>query len=166
MSEEDPNELEELFERRIAKYSDALAPLFFYDEIIPNDITQYFAALLRTSGMEDAGWDPHSESRALLEDLNTVIREGGGGDLFSDFEKTQWRFGLLLYSHIIEMSAPLEVLRNLCSIKLKEGTRPNPFFKHLNSKEKKRARRNGIATWKKIEVLKEYSKYSKSTQNA
>lgn len=55
------------------RYIKALTPLFFPKDPISHDIVRYFASLLRIVGMEDAGWDPHLESRALLEDLNSLL---------------------------------------------------------------------------------------------
>lgn len=100
------------------RYISTLAPLFFPDDAVSNDIVNYFASLLRIVGMEDGGWDPHLESRALLEDLNSIFQLKLPVESFPDPGSTTWRIGLLFYSHIVEMDAPYEVLANLLRFRL------------------------------------------------
>jgi hypothetical protein len=102
--------------------------------------------------MEDKGWDPYSESRAILEDLNALMQLPLPPERFSD-DLIIWRLGLVLYNHIIEMSAPYEVLANLLRFRLEEGYSPNPFFKYLDADQKKRAARFGLGPRNKIAVL-------------
>ena len=56
------------------RYATALAPLFLPEDPVSHDIVRYFASLLRIVGMKDGGWDPHLESRAVLEDLNSLLQ--------------------------------------------------------------------------------------------
>jgi hypothetical protein len=60
---------------------------------------------------------------------------------------------LLFYGHIIEMSAPYEVLANLLRFRLKKGYSPNPFHDFLTREDRKR----GIHTRKKIDIIKKLS---------
>jgi hypothetical protein len=55
-------------------YVDVATPLFFPKDPIGHDIIRYFASLLRVVGMEGKGWDPYAESRAILEDLNSLMQ--------------------------------------------------------------------------------------------
>jgi len=65
---------------------------------------------------------------------------------------------LLLYSHIVEMDAPYEVLTNLLRFQLGRGYSPNPFFTLLTENEQKNYARRGISTGRKIEIIKKLSK--------
>lgn len=55
-------------------YIDLLEPLFLPEDPVSNDIIKYFASLLRVLGIEDKGWDPYTESRATLNDLNGFFK--------------------------------------------------------------------------------------------
>lgn len=68
-----------------------------------------------------------------------------------------WRLGLLLYSHIVEMDAPYEVITNLLRFRLGKGYSPNPYFDLLTEKEKKNFAKNGIRTGRKMELIKALS---------
>ncbi len=137
-----------------ARYIGTLAPLFFPDDPISNDIINYFSSLLRIVGMEDGGWDPHLESRALLEDLNSIFMLELPAESFPDPGLTTWRLGLLFYSHIVEMDAPYEVLANLLRFRLGKGYSPNPFFIFLTEKEQKKKGSKRLSPSRKIEILK------------
>jgi len=137
------------------RYVKTLTPLFLPEDPISNDIVRYFASLLRIVGMEDSGWDPHLESRALLEDLNSLLQIDLPQDRFPDSDLTTWRLGLLFYSHIVEMDAPYEVLTNLLRFRLGKGYSPNPYYTFLSDKEKRRYRKTRISPWRKIEILRE-----------
>lgn len=131
-----------------------LTPLFLPEEPISHDIIRYFASLLRIVGMEDAGWDPHLESRALLDDLNSLLQIEFPKDRFPDKDLTTWRLGLLFYSHIVEMDALYEVLTNLLRFRLGKGYSPNPYYMFLSDKEKKRYKNSRISSKLKIEILR------------
>jgi hypothetical protein len=145
---------EELWER----YIRAMQPLFFPEKPTEPDIMQLFSALLRTGGMEDAGWDPYGESKLLLDDLLALMKVTLPDTKFSEPEKTAWRLALLFYNHIIEMSAPYEVLLNLLRYRLNKGFALNPFYDFLNSDERKRATKLGLYPKQKIKVIKLLSK--------
>ncbi len=117
------------------KYIDILKPLFLPDDPVSNNIVNYFASLLRIVGMEDKGWDPYLESRAVLEDLNGVLQADLPEDKFPDRDLTVWRMGLLMYGHIVEMDAPYEVLTNLLRFRLEKGYSPNPFYMLLSKNQ-------------------------------
>jgi len=139
------------------KYIDLLEPIFLPDDPVSNDIVNYFASLLRIVGMEDKGWDPYLESRAILEDLNSIMQIDLPEGKFPDKDSTIWRMGLLMYSHIVEMDAPYEVLTNLLRFRLGMGYSPNPFFIFLTEKQQKQFRRTGISPKQKIAIIKELS---------
>jgi len=107
--------------------------------------------------MEDRGWDPYAESRAVLDDINGLFEVNLPEAIFPQPDRTTWRLGLLLYSHIVEMDAPYEVMTNLLRFQLGKGYSPNPFFAFLSNAEKKSFRKRGISTGRKIEIIKELS---------
>jgi hypothetical protein len=76
--------------------------------------------------MEDKGWDPYAEYHAVLEDLNQLMQVTLPAKKFQDHECTNWRLGLLFYSHIVEMSAPYEALTNLLRFCLGKGDHLTP----------------------------------------
>ncbi len=139
------------------RYIDLLKPLFLPDDPISNDIVKYFASLLRIVGMEDKGWDPYLESRSILEDLNTILQSDYLEKIFQNKDFTTWRMGLLMYSHIVEMDAPYEVITNLLRFRLGKGYSPNPYYSFLNSKERKNFKRSGIYPHQKIKIIKKLS---------
>ncbi|WP_334150169.1 hypothetical protein [Hyphomicrobium sp.] len=139
------------------RYVERLKPIFLPPDPISNDIIRYFASLLRVLGMEDRGWDPYAESRAVLNDINGFFNVELPPAHFKEPDKTPWRLGLLLYSHIVEMDAPYEVLTNLLRFQLGKGYSPNPFFALLSSKEQKNYAKRGITTGRKIALIKELS---------
>jgi hypothetical protein len=134
------------------RYIKTLTPLFLPVSPVSHDVVRYFASLLRIVGMEDSGWDPHLESRALLEDLNSLLQIELPQDRFPDSDLTTWRLGLLFYSHIVEMDALYEVLTNLLRFQLDKGYSPNPYYMFLSDKERKRTSR--IVPKRKIEIIR------------
>jgi len=136
------------------RYIDGLKPLFLPDDPVSNDIVRYFASLLRIVGMEDHGWDPYLESRAGLEDLNSILKMDLPDECFSNKQLTQWRMGLLLYSHIVEMDAPYEVITNLLRFRMGKGYSPNPFYMFLKTKEKNNTRRAPLSPLRKIKIIR------------
>jgi hypothetical protein len=139
------------------KYIDALQPIFFPEDPVSNNIVNYFASLLRIVGLEDKGWDPYLESRAILEDLNAILQTELSDSIFPDKDSTIWRIGLLMYSHIVEMDAPYEVITNLLRFRLGKGYSPNPYYMFLDREQKKRFKRSGIYPKQKIEIIKRLS---------
>lgn len=140
------------------RYYQALKPLFLPDDPVSNDIVRYFASLLRIVGMEDKGWDPYIESRGTLEDLNAILQSEHAESIFEDKELTMWRMGLLMYSHIVEMDAPYEVITNLLRFQLGKGYSPNPYYMFFNNEEKKQFKRSGIYPKSKLKIIKQLSK--------
>lgn len=145
------------YEATRERYVEILRPLFMPADPISNDILNYFASLLRILGMEDSGWDPYLESRTTLEDLNSLFKIKLPEGCFPDPNATLWRIGLLLYSHVVEMDAPYEVLTNLLRFRLGKGYNPNAFFEFLTGTEKKSFKRRSISTPRKIKIVKELS---------
>lgn len=144
------------------EYIELFKPLFLPADPVSNDIIRYFASLLRALGMEDHGWDPYAESRSMLEDINGFFFVKLPKKHFKEPERTHWRLGLILYSHILEMDAPYEVITNLLRFKLGKGYSPNPFFQFLTEREKKGFQKKGISTIRKIEIIKRLSDESSS----
>jgi hypothetical protein len=135
------------------RFMEILQPLFVPEIPFKDDIVRYFASLLRVSGMEDKGWDPYAESRNILNDLNRLMKLELPEERFPD-DLTPWRLGLLLYSHIVEMDAPYEVITNLLRFRIGKGYSPNPYFDFLTPKEQKNFAKNGINTARKIQIIK------------
>ena len=147
----------EVFDKHRDRYVETLKPLFLPNDPCSNDIVRYFSALLRVLGCEDKGWDPYAESRAVLNDINSLFKLKLPQKLFPDETKTTWRLGLILYSHIVEMDAPYEVITNLLRFQSGDGYSPNPYFKFLSASEQKRYKKSGISTRRKIGIIKELS---------
>jgi hypothetical protein len=72
-------------------------------------------------GLEDAGWDPFVETSRLTSDLTRLI----GSPLLGH---TRARLGLLLYSHLTEVSAVYDVLANLTRVVRGERYVIDPFL--------------------------------------
>ena len=151
------NETRTPYDIKRDEYIELLKPLFLPADPVSNDIIRYFASLLRVLGMEDKGWDPYAESRAMLNDINGFFSVALPTEHFNEPERTHWRLGLVLYSHVAEMDAPYEVITNLLRFKLGKGYSPNPFFQLLTEREKKAFQRRGISTIRKIEIIKKLS---------
>ena len=147
----------ESFEQKRDNYIQRLEPIFLPADPVSKDIVRYFASLLRVLGMEDRGSDPMLKSRGMLNDINGFFKIQLPPARFKEPGKTIWRLGLLLYSHIVEMDAPYEVLTNLLRFQLGKGYSPNPFFSLLDSNEQKNYKKRGISTGRKIELIKQLS---------
>lgn len=145
---------EEINEAHRARYIALMAPLFIPADPVGLDIVQFFASLLRIIGLEDKGWDPYVESRAVLSDLYALMQIELPEDKFPDRKFTPWRLGLLFYSHIVEMDAPYEVLTNLLRFRLHKGYSPNPFYDFLTRRQRKNFRRSGLSPKQKIDIIK------------
>ena len=152
----------EVYEDVRHRYVSMLTPLFFPDNPTKPDVIQLFASLLRIVGMEDRGWDPYSESLNVLQDLYSLMQLELPQDNFTNIELTKWRLGLLAYNHIVEMSAPYEVLTNLLRYRLGKGYSPNPYYDFMNSHEQTRYKKSGFFyTSQKIKVIKRLCKEAK-----
>lgn len=149
---------EEEIEATRNRYMDAMKPVFQPADPVSNDIVRYFSSLLRVVGMEDKGWDPYLESRAVLQDLDNVLTMDLPENRFPDGNATRWRIGLLMYSHLVEMDAPYEVLTNLLRFRLGKGYSPNPYYMFLTKEQQNRFRRSGLYPKQKIEIIKTLSR--------
>jgi hypothetical protein len=139
------------------RYVAIMDPLFFPEDPISHDIIRYFASLLRIVGAEDKGWDPYAESRAILEDINSLMKIELPSERFSEPTLTIFRLGLIFYNHIVEMDATYEVLTNLLRFKLKRGYSPNPYYDFLDDKQRKRFKKSGLYPRQKIDIIKKLS---------
>jgi hypothetical protein len=145
---------EEINEAIRSRYISLMAPLFLPADTVSHDIVRYFASLLRVVGMEDKGWDPYLESRAVLDDLYALMRYDLADSDFSDRALTPWRLGLIFYNHIVEMDAPYEVIANLLRFRLGKGYSPNPFWDFMTNNQKKNFRNAGMYPKQKIDIIK------------
>lgn len=83
------------YEIKRDQYVALFNPLFLPADPVSNDIIRYFASLLRVLGMEDHGWDPYAESRAMLDDINGLFSVDLPKERFNDPARTHWRLGLI-----------------------------------------------------------------------
>ena len=150
-----------LLNQRIAdvreRYVEILTPVFCPQLREGDDPLNYYASLLRILGMEDAGWDPYSESRALLHDLNRLLYAKLPEQAFSDASATRWRLGLLHYGHIVEMDAPYDVLVNLLRFQLQQGYSPYPFISLPNSAGQMHVGKTRVSVSRKIKTISRMS---------
>jgi hypothetical protein len=152
------NASDKIFNQYRDEYIQILEPLFFPKMPPKYDIVSYFSSLLRATGAEDSGWDPYSESRGLLFDLNSIFTIKLPKRRFPNPALTQWRIGLFMYSHILEMDAPYEVITNLMRYQLGHGYYPNPYYKFLNRDGRNKLKNRGLYPLDKIEIIKKLDK--------
>ena len=141
------------FETKTENYVNILKPLFFPENPVENNIIHYFSSLLRVFGMEDSGWDPYAESRALLNDFNGLFSFELPQHYFPEASSTYLRLDLLLYGHIVEMDAPYDVLANLLRFQLGKGYSPIPFSDLLSKRKLK-----NVSVKKKIVIISALSR--------
>ncbi len=119
---------ESAFRARIRHYAEILNPLFDptpYREV--NRLFEFVCVLVRSSGVEDAGWDPWYESQAILNDLQALSSLDLPVERFPEANRTRLRLGLLSYCHVTEMDLPYALLANLLRLRLGEKYDINPF---------------------------------------
>lgn len=80
-------------------------------------------ALLRVGGLQSANWDFFEESRAAFEDFNWMLE----ATLTSRGMPAARRVGLLMHCQAVEMTAPHEILANLCRCVAHEPYVLDPF---------------------------------------
>jgi len=87
--------------------------------------------LVRVDGMADGSWDPLEESMGAFDDYREIIEQA----IAMQNTKRLYRQRLLYYCHLIESSAPYEIIKNLtlCRIGKQFHLRP---FSHLYRKGK------------------------------
>jgi hypothetical protein len=99
---------------RMRHFADILNPLFWHDDFNQVDrLFEWACTIVRVSGLKDKGWDSHTESLALLEDLTNLMHLDLPGDKFQHADHTQARLALISYCHVVEMDFPYELLANL-----------------------------------------------------
>ena len=74
-----------------------------------NAILELVYTLVRVDGMSDANWDPFVESMEAFEDYNDLLRTTDRKANPKRFTRTK----LLYYNHLIEASAPYDLIANL-----------------------------------------------------
>lgn len=87
-------------------------------------------ALVRVGGMSDANWDPMEESLESLESLNDYENLEKEAFLQGNLKRA-YRMQLLHYCHMIEASAPIELIANLIRCNTGIGFHTKPFL-HLH----------------------------------
>ncbi len=118
----------EAFSARIRHYAEILNPLFDpKPHMNTNRFFEFVCVLVRSSGIEDAGWDPSYESQAILNDLLALATLELRADKFPEANRTRLRLGLLSYCHVTEMDMPYALLANLLRLRLAEKYDINPF---------------------------------------
>ncbi len=116
------------FSVRVTHYAELLNPLFDptpYRNI--NRMFEFVCVLVRSSGIEDAGWDPWWESQAILNDLLALASLELPKAKFPETNRTRLRLGLLSYCHVTEMDMPYALLANLLRLRLGDKYDINPF---------------------------------------
>lgn len=115
----------------IKRYTSLLTPLFDTKDV---SAYEYACCLLRVGGLQDAGWDPLLESKAMFDDTIALANMGLPHDTFHDVAKTQIRFLLIGYAHLIEMDAPYNVIANLLRVKARLPYCCDPFW-HIRTRK-------------------------------
>jgi len=154
------------FSARIRHYADILNPLFDpKPHMNTNRLFEFVCVLVRSSGIQDAGWDPWHESQAIPNDLLALATLELPTDKFPEANRTRLRLGLLSYCHVTEMDMPYALLANLLRLRLGEKYDINPFrdLAHVRGKGN-RARVILPSPRKKIERIVDLSKKAKFSE--
>jgi hypothetical protein len=117
--------------------SDVLDQLFLKAK--SQDEFEYVCALLRIRGMEDAGWDPLSETDRLFRDMLGLIH--------APLEQhTRIRLALLTYSHLTEVDAIYSILKNMLLVIEGKRCSIEPFWELFRSSKKgvEKSRMTGV----------------------
>jgi len=151
---------EEAFSTRIRHYAEILNPLFDpRPHMNTNRFFELVCVLVRSSGIQDEGWDPWYESQAILNDLLGLASLELPADKFPEANRTRLRLGLLSYCHVTEMDMPYALLANLLRLRLSEKYDINPFRDLVRSVGKgHKARVILPSPHKKIQRISELSK--------
>jgi hypothetical protein len=155
MSTPDHQQAQNAFKARIFHYGEVLNPLF--DPRPHMKVDRFFelvCVLVRSSGIQDAGWDPWHESQAILNDLLTLAAIDLPREKFPDADRTRLRLGLLSYCHVTEMDLPYALMANLLRLRLGMKYDISPFrdLHHVTGKGAK-ARVVPPSPTKKIERI-------------
>ena len=111
-----------------------------------SDEFEFACTLMRVRGMEDVGWDPFVETHQLVTDLMTLIN----APLVA---YTKVRLGLLLYSHLTEVSSVYEILANLTRVVAGERYAMDPYLDHYPRNRK--GEPQFLSTGGKVRAVKE-----------
>jgi len=116
------------FNIRVRHYADILNLLFDFQP--HQEIHRFFefvCTLVRSSGIQDADWDPWHESQATLSDLTSLASLELPQERFPDATRTRMRLSLLSYSHITEMDLPYSLIANLLRLRIGKKYDMDPF---------------------------------------
>lgn len=121
---------EDLKEQYIVKYHDCLCSLA--QKAIEKNPFEFLCTMLRVSGCEDGGWDTLSSAKETLKDFNTCLQQSYKQENY----KSARRIGLVMYCHLIEMTAGHELLFN--TLRCIDGQKYTmwPFKNLLNVRSK------------------------------
>jgi hypothetical protein len=138
----DQNIIDESTQGGIAKpfdlhCSEVLEQLFLKAK--KQDEFEYVCALLRIRGIEDAGWDPLTETDRLVRDMLGLIH--------APLEQhTRIRLALLTYSHLTEVDAIYAILKNMLLVIEGKRCSVEPFWELFRSSKKgaEKSRMTGV----------------------
>lgn len=82
---------------------------------------EFILSLLAIRGMQDAGWDPYETTLEALESMRKLH------DLGRDDPTGQRHLELWTYGHIVEASAPYDLLANMVAVAAGQRYRTNHF---------------------------------------
>lgn len=105
------------------KYHEYLKQLF--KKAVQKNPVQFLYTTLQVSGMHYGHWDPTYEIYDFFEDFNQLLAEATNQNNL----KRQYRIGLLMYCHGLEMSLPLNTLVNTLLVLDNKNYQIDPFFK-------------------------------------
>src|SRR6266516_1659781 len=101
------------FEGRVRHYAEILNGLF--DLTFSNDVAwlfEFVCTLVRSAGVQDAGWDSYYESEAVLDDLRKLSQIDLPAADFPNPDFTRVRLALFSYCHVTEMDLPYSLVAN------------------------------------------------------
>ena len=94
----------------------------FSDSWSSNPLQMIFA-LVRVGGMSDPNWDPMLESLAAFEDYEVLLEEIDA----TSSKQRHYRLRLLYYCHLVEASAPYNLVMNLLRCRAGMDYHISPF---------------------------------------
>lgn len=98
--------MSDLGEHYIVKYHDCLGELA--QKAIKKNPFDFICTMLRVSGCEDSEWDTLGSAKETLKDFNTCLQNAYKQEHY----KAARRIGLVMYCHLVEMTAGHELLFN------------------------------------------------------
>lgn len=113
--------------------------------------------LVRVDGMSDANWDPFVESMEAFQDYNDLLKTTDPKQNHKRFIRTK----LLYYSHLVEASAPHDLIANLLRCAIGSHYHLRPFGKLSIPKKENPLRSVPPGVGKKLAEIKAIEAQSK-----